>query len=126
MLPHVRVLVAEDDPELLGTVAAALEQAGADVVRAESGADLIERIADEGPFGLVITDISMPLMSGLHAVFSARGVGVATPVIVMTALRDDRLPEQVRSLGPNAVLLRKPFDLGELESAASALLSRVA
>ena len=51
MLPnHARVLVADDDVELLQSVAEALEQSGADVVRADSGAELIERMADEGPF----------------------------------------------------------------------------
>jgi DNA-binding response OmpR family regulator len=123
MLPHVRILVADDDTELLGTIATALERAGAEVVRAESGAELLERIADEEPFGLVITDVAMPWLNGLYALHSARTVGHETPVIVMTALKDDRLPDQVRALGQNAVLLRKPFSLEDLESAALRLLS---
>jgi len=123
MLRHVRVLVADDDVELLGTIAAALERSGAEVVRAESGAELLERIADEAAFDLVITDVAMPWLNGLYAMHSARTVGLETPVIVMTALKDDRLPDQVRSLGERAVLLRKPFDLDELESTASRLLS---
>jgi PAS domain S-box-containing protein len=123
MLAHARVLVADDDLELLTSVAEALERSGAKVVRAESGAQLIERMADEGPFELVITDISMPWMSGLQAMHSARFAGLATPVIVMTALDEDRLPEQVRALGPNTTLLRKPFGLSDLATAAEALLS---
>lgn len=123
MLPHVRILVADDDAELLGTIATALERAGAEVVRAESGAELLERIADEQPFALVITDVAMPWLNGLYAMHSARNVGDRTPVIVMTALKDDRLTDQVRSLGRNAMLLRKPFSLEDLESAALRLLS---
>jgi hypothetical protein len=41
----------------------------------------------------------------------------------MTGLTDQRIPAQVKSLGENAVLLRKPFELSELKSAASMLLS---
>lgn len=124
MLRHARILVADDDPDLLETVGDALERWGADVVRAESGADLIERMADEGPFSLVVTDISMPWMSGLQAMHSARTAGISTPIIVMTALKDEQIPAQVHALGRNAALLRKPFDLDELEAMVSAFLVR--
>lgn len=117
-----RILVADDDPDVLEAVASALEELGASVARAASGGELIERMADDGPFELVVTDVSMPWMSGLQAMHSARTAGVGTPTIVMTALRDEHIPEHVRALGQNAVLLRKPFKLAELESAVSKLL----
>ena len=123
MLPHVHVLVADDDPQLLDAVADALTRLGADVVRAGSGADLIEQLANAGPFDLVVTDIGMPWMSGLQAMHLTRAAGLATSVIVVTALTDERIPAQVRALGEQAVLLRKPFELSELEAAASMLLS---
>lgn len=122
MLSRTRVLVADDDPQLLDAVSEALTQLDATVVRASSGADLIEQLATAGPFDLVVTDISMPWMSGLQAMRSTRAAGLATSVIVMTALTDPRIPAQVQALGANAVLLRKPFELAELESAASMLL----
>src|SRR6185295_18123869 len=122
-LSHAHVLVADDDPQLLEAVAEALMRMGADVVRAGSGAHLIEQLASAGPFDLVVTDISMPWMSGLQAIRSTRAAGLATSVIVMTALSDPRIPAQVKSLGENAVLLRKPFELSELEAAFSTLLA---
>jgi CheY-like chemotaxis protein len=122
MLSRTRVLVADDDAQLLDAVSEALTQLEATVVRASSGADLIEQLATAGPFDLVVTDISMPWMSGLQAMRSTRAAGLATSVIVMTALTDPRIPAQVQALGANAVLLRKPFELAELESAASTLL----
>jgi CheY-like chemotaxis protein len=123
MPADTRVLVADDDLQLLETVAKALRGMGAEVVQAESGAELIEQLANEGPFDLVITDISMPWMSGLQAMRSVRTVGLGMPVIVMTALDDDRVSAQVEALGRNAVLLRKPFELHELESVMALLLS---
>ena len=123
MLTRARVLVADDDPQLLDAVSEAFTQLEAHVVRASSGADLIEQLATAGPFDLVVTDISMPWMSGLQAIRSTRAAGLPTSVIVMTALSDPRIPAQVKALGSNAVLLRKPFELSELESAASRLLS---
>jgi len=123
MLVQSRILVADDDLQLLDTVAEAFRRLGADVVQAESGAELIEHLASEGPFDLVVTDISMPWMSGMQAMRSVRTVGLGMPVIVMTALDDERLPAQVHALGRNAVLLRKPFELSELTSVTARLLS---
>jgi CheY-like chemotaxis protein len=123
MLSRARILVAEDDPPLLDAVCEALVRLDATVVRASSGADLIEQLATAGPFDLVVTDINMPWMSGLQAMRATRAAGLATSVIVMTALTDPRIPAQVQSLGASAVLLRKPFELSELESTASTLLA---
>jgi DNA-binding response OmpR family regulator len=123
MRPHAHVLVADDDPQLLDAVAEALTTMGADVIRATSGAELIDQLANAGPFDLVVTDIGMPWMSGLQAIRSTRAAGLATSVIVMTALTDPRIPAQVQALGEDAILLRKPFEPTELEAAASMLLS---
>jgi len=108
---------------LLEAVCEALTRLHADVVRASSGADPIEQLATGGPFDLVVTDISMPWMSGLQAMRSTRAAGLGTSVIVMTGLTDPRIAAQVKSLGARAVLLRKPFTLDDLEAAASRLLS---
>jgi CheY-like chemotaxis protein len=123
MLPHAHVLVADDDLDLLSVVAESLTHLGAEVVRASSGAELIERLAQAGPFDLIVTDIGMPWMSGLEAMHATRAAGLRIAVIVMTALRDQRIPAMVQALGANAVLLRKPFSLSELESAAAKLLT---
>jgi CheY-like chemotaxis protein len=117
-----RILVADDDPEMLGAVAEAFERGNYDVVRAENGAELVEQLANHGPFDLIVADVSMPWMDGLKALSSMRAAGLATPVIVMTALSEQRLPSQVRALNP-AVLLRKPFGLDELEAAVAQLMS---
>ena len=122
MLTRARVLVADDDPELLEAVAETLTRLGADVIQASNGAQLIEQLADQGPFDLVVTDIAMPWMTGVRAMRAARIAGLGTPLIIMTALRDGSIPDQVSALG--ATLLRKPFELAELESAAAKLLAQ--
>lgn len=111
---RVRVLVADDDPQLLDMVCQAVEVFGADVVRVGTGGELLEKIANAGPFDAIVTDISMPWMTGLHVMHAARTAGVSVPVIVMTALRDVDLPERVAALGARAVLLHKPFSIDAL------------
>jgi CheY-like chemotaxis protein len=124
VLSDVRVLVADDDPELLEAIADALARLGADVVRAGDGSALVDRLADSGPFDLVVTDIAMPWLTGIQAIRAARRAGLETSVIVITGLRDRKIPAQVKALGRNVGLLHKPFGIAELESLAHELLKK--
>jgi CheY-like chemotaxis protein len=98
-MPKLRALVADDDVDMLSVVSKALLQFGAEVVVATSGGELLEKIANGGNFDVIVTDISMPWMTGLQVMHSARTAGLRVPVVVMTALRDPMIPEQVASLG---------------------------
>jgi CheY-like chemotaxis protein len=118
-----RILVADDDPQMLRSLEHALEEWGADVVCAADGASLVLRLADDGPFDLVITDISMPWMNGLQAMRSLRSAGVSAPILFITGLVDGKLPEQVAAMGGAARLLQKPFGPVELEAAVHELLA---
>jgi CheY-like chemotaxis protein len=110
----MRVLVADDDPEMLEMVCnVAKRHLHADVTRVATGHELLDAIAHE-TFDLIITDISMPWMTGLHVMHSVRTAGLPVPVVVMTGMKDADLPEQVKALGDRARLLHKPFTLQEL------------
>ncbi len=106
----LRILIADDDLDLLFGLVEMLEKWGYDVETAVNGAELIDALADED-FDLVITDVSMPWMTGLQASHSARYAGLATPILVITALRDDAIAAQVAGLGRRVRMLRKPFDI---------------
>ncbi len=118
---QARILVADDDPGMLTALVAALERYG-EILCADNGAGMIERVAHDGPFDLVVTDVDMPWMRGSQIVRAMRSSGVDTPVIVTTALRDDETLRQVQSLGGRVVLLQKPFGLSELDAAVEQLL----
>ena len=124
MLCGARILVADDDPDLLDAIAAALVRLEVKVTRATNGAELIENLADQGPYDLVITDIAMPWMTGIQAMHATRTAGLGTSVIIMTALRDEWIPARVKAMGDNAALLHKPFNLIALESLVSKLLAQ--
>ena len=121
-----RALVADDDTEMLSMVTKALRQFGAEVVAVMAGGELLEKIANDGPFDVIVTDIAMPWMTGLQVMQSARTAGLPVPVVVMTALRDPTLPEQVASLGARAELLQKPFSIDELFAALRRCLAETA
>lgn len=107
-----RILVADDDAMSVQLVAGTMVQLGYEVVCADDGDSLLQHLADEGPFDLVITDVAMPWMSGLQVAHSAREAGLPTPVIIMTALPLDA--DEIATLGPESCLLRKPFRTAQL------------
>ncbi len=117
-----RVLVADDDPDLLAAVVASLRAVGAIVTSATTGAELLERLAEDGPFDILVTDISMPWMTGLQVAHSAREAGLTIPLVVMTGLSDPSIDRRVRALGDRTALLRKPFDLDDLVRAMRSLV----
>lgn len=111
------VLIADDDAVTLAIVAQTLQQLGYTVTLADDGDELLQQIAEHGPFDVLVTDISMPWMTGLQVAHSVRAAGLATPLVVMTALALE--PDVVDSLGPCAVLLRKPFGARQLAAAVT-------
>ena len=123
MVSGSRILVADDDADLLEVVSEALTNLGADVTRAMTGAELIDNLAEKGPLDLVVTDIAMPWMTGISAMNAARTAGLGMSVVVMTALLDETIPSRVKALGGNAALLHKPFTLTQLESVVTKLLA---
>jgi CheY-like chemotaxis protein len=119
----LRALVADDDPEMLEMVSSAVaREFGAQVTCVASGGELLERIAEDAPFDFIVTDISMPWMTGLQVMHSARTAGLPVPVLVMTALREPGIADQVQALGEHARLLRKPFSFEQLTGALHEVL----
>jgi FixJ family two-component response regulator len=61
----------------------------------------------------IIADIHMPGMGGLNLLRVAREQGIATPVVLITALTDRKLDAEAAALGA-LCLLRKPFETSSL------------
>ncbi len=117
--PH-RILLAEDDDEWRNLIALNLRRDGHQVMEASDGGRLLVRMAaaykrTRDTFDLVISDIRMPVCSGLQILEALRGAHWPTPVILMTAFGDDATRKQVERL--NAVLFDKPFDIDDLRTA---------
>ncbi|HEY7693958.1 MAG TPA: response regulator [Gaiellaceae bacterium] len=111
-----RILIADDDRQLVELVRAMLDEAGHEAVVAHSGlaaADLLER----EDFDLVILDVLMPGMSGDALADLLRQLKPQIPVLLMTGDSGDQF---VRTT--DAPRLRKPFSEQELVQAVTDLL----
>jgi CheY-like chemotaxis protein len=122
----MRVLIADDDPELRELIAEAIAATGADVVCAASGGELEDQLTSGRPFDVVVTDVTMPVRTGIEVMQSARAAGIMCPIVVMTALRDEETAAQVAALGAHVVLLHKPFSRAALHSALTSCMGAAA
>ena len=121
-LTVARIAIADDDPESLALIRAALGSPTNAIYEATTGAELVVLLAEHGPFDLVITDVNMPWMEGLHVLQSVRAASIDTPAIVVTGLSRANLESTISQLG-NVRLLRKPFAIADLRAAVTELLS---
>jgi two-component system chemotaxis response regulator CheY len=114
-----RALVAEDDCDMRGLVAAALTRAGYDVSQASDGVELISELQstlwNDGadPYRVVVADIHMPGLTGLDVIAALPDALRHTPVILMSAYATQATKVEARSLGAFAVL-EKPFSIEDL------------
>jgi two-component system response regulator AtoC len=108
------VLVVEDEPELLSSLAESLTEAGHKVTTARDGEQAIARCQATG-FDAVLTDIRLPKRDGLELMAEIRRRWPETRVILMTAHLDVAQAVAALKDGAHDYLL-KPFDLDELAS----------
>jgi CheY-like chemotaxis protein len=116
-----KILVADDDSQMRAVIREVLAPLRATIEEAATGLELLELLAEGGPFDLVITDVRMPAMSGLQTALAARNAGIDVPFIVISAFGDASLQTAVDNLH-NAVFLDKPFDPRSLLKASRAAL----
>lgn len=107
-----RILVVEDDPDMLDTFLEVLQIAGYAVTGAIHGQDALEKLATEPRPCLILLDLMMPIMTGweLHERLGADPALAAIPVIFVSAAGDPPEPGPSR---PTAYL-RKPVQLNAL------------
>lgn len=106
-----RLLLVEDDPEILSSLQGILEEEGYIVTPAWSVADSLARI-EEHAYQLVLTDLFAPFGDNpLQSIRPLLTQAAPTPVAVLTAWPVD--PEAVTQAGASW-MLRKPFELDDL------------
>jgi DNA-binding response OmpR family regulator len=112
-----RVIVAEDDTDMRSLIAGALRKDGFDVSEVADGAKLLIEIVSRPVASipdLVISDVRMPVSSGVQVLRGLRKAGVSIPFILVTAFGDAPTRQEVERLG--ATYLEKPFELEVLRT----------
>ena len=108
----MRILLVEDDKELCEAIKLQLEKAGYETDCCGSGQEAFYYAA-EFPYDVILLDRMLPQMDGLSVLNGLRRMGVATPVIITTAL--DGINDRIDGLDAGADdYLVKPYAPGEL------------
>ncbi|WP_374566097.1 response regulator [Ideonella sp.] len=118
----MRILLAEDDTLLGDGLRAGLRQLGFQVDWVRDGAAALHELQTEA-YSAAVLDLGLPRLDGLEVLQRARGSGIATPILALTAR--DALPQRVRGLDAGADdYVVKPVDLSELAARLRALVRR--
>ena len=120
-----RLLVVDDEPNLLRAVAACLKTEGYEVNTARSGREALVQIAEVVP-DLVVSDIRMPGMDGYQLARQLRGSPrtALVPIVFLTA--KDETSDRIEGFRAGVdAYLTKPFEPEELIAVVNGILNRV-
>jgi len=120
---EARILVVEDDPEMIAAVSAVLRAAGHTVVEAADGRTALD-ISRNQRIDLILLDLGLPEVNGLDFARTLRDERPISgiPIVALSGswIADDA--ESLRSVGITAGL-RKPFGSADLLSLVASVLS---
>ena len=121
---HGRVLIVDDEPSVAEFVRELLDSWGLEVsVVAEPEAALAMVEANGDRYDVVITDQTMPRMSGLQLAEAIRRLSVAPPVVLYTGYEQAIDARTLAAAGITS-LVRKPFEPTELRTVIGGYLKR--
>ncbi len=120
----MKILIIEDDAHIARYVAGGLRQEGHTVEVCDDGDAGFHELVESAP-DCAIVDINLPGRDGLSLITEARGRGVSTPILVLSARSsvDDRVDALRRGADDYLV---KPFSLVELSARVDAIARRAA
>ncbi len=119
----VKILLVDDEEELRMMLADYLESIGHEVFHADNGKSALE-IFEKQEIDIVITDVRMPVMSGIDLLKSVKSISPSTPVITMSGYLPTPNQEQTIK-NKSEAYLKKPFTLRHLQETITNLFDGV-
>src|SRR5207248_9918873 len=118
----VRILLVEDEPDLVRAMRKGLTENSYAVDVATNGRDALER-ATTNPYDAIVLDVMIPPPDGFEVCRRLRAGGITAPILMLTAR--DAVDDRVRGLDSGADdYLVKPFEFAELLARLRALIRR--
>ncbi|MGE0042591.1 MAG: PAS domain S-box protein [Vicinamibacterales bacterium] len=117
-----RIVVVDDDPQLVAITTGILTEAGYEVVGLSDPEEALARIANDPAIAAVITDLNMPQVLGLDLVGQVREVRPGLPVAVLSGFFSAEQAERARALGVTE-RLDKPISAAALRGAVARLVA---
>ena len=120
--PEAKLLVVDDEPNILELLATSLRFAGFEVVTATNGREALDKAETEAP-DLAVLDVMLPDMDGFTVTRKLRSSGRLFPVLFLTAKDDTEDKVTGLTVGGDDYVT-KPFSLDEVVARIRAVLRR--
>jgi len=117
----LKVLVADDEEDILEVIQDRLEACGFNVITAGTGTEALRKISTE-KFDGVFLDVKMPEMSGIEVLEEVRKRDTRLPIIIITSSTSREAAIGSLAKGANEFIL-KPFDWEELKGKIEKVLN---
>ncbi|MDQ7087085.1 MAG: response regulator [Acidobacteriota bacterium] len=104
-----RVLVVDDEPVVLHSLALVLDHAGYSCIPCESGSRAVETLTGDTPLDLALVDLVLPDIPGEEVLAEARRLRPGLPLVAMSGFGRGAAPEQGPEMAFDA-FLAKPFE----------------
>ncbi len=121
---NARLLLVEDEDMVRAVAERALTRQGFTVVTATDGEDGLERLADSGPFDLVVSDVVMPNLDGPGMAMEMRKRIPGLPILFMSGYAEETLRQSISI--DQVHFLPKPFSVAQIVDAVHGALAAAA
>jgi two-component system alkaline phosphatase synthesis response regulator PhoP len=122
MADRKRVLVADDDPDLLDLLQMDLSHHGYDTLTAANGKDALQ-IALAEKIDLILLDVMMPYIDGYHVAYEVTNkLGPKAPHIIIMTSRDTTREKGIALMSGAQEVIQKPFEMSHLHERVAAAL----
>ena len=124
MADKKRILVADDDPDLLDLLKMDLSYQGYEIFPAANGKDALQ-IALNETLDLVLLDVMMPYIDGYHVAYELTNkLGSKAPKILIMTSRDTVKEKGIALMSGATEVLQKPFEMAKLHERIASILGQ--
>ena len=124
MADRKRILVADDDPDLLALLEMDLGNQGYEILSAANGKDALQ-IALAEKLDLALLDVMMPYIDGYHVAYEITNkLGAKAPQIVLMTSRDTTREKGVALMSGAEEVIQKPFEMAALHVKITEILNK--
>ncbi|MBU2574035.1 MAG: response regulator [Elusimicrobia bacterium] len=119
-----RILIADDDPDILDLLEAYFKRKGYEITIVVNGKDALQK-AETGKFDLILLDVMMPYIDGYHVAQEVTSrLGADAPRIIIMTSRDVAGERGIAMLSGAVDAVQKPFTLEELDRKIAEVLGK--
>lgn len=126
MADKKRILIADDDPDLLDLLKMDLAYQGYEILAAANGKDALQLALNE-TVDLILLDVMMPYIDGYHVAYEVTNkLGQKAPPIMIMTSRDTAREKGIALMSGAQEVIQKPFEMAKLHERVAACLAKPA